>query len=133
MNSEDARWLQRISREVSNRPSHDHVEVFIPDEFLVGALGAALKNKPGAPLIRLDLQRLKSLDGGDFGITNLEGIEACENLSEVYLWGNMIRDISPLLDLPKLSHVQLFFNPLSQESFATHIPKLILKGVGIEL
>jgi hypothetical protein len=48
---------------------------------------------------------LTDLDASDFGIEDLTGIEAAQNLVSINLLGNQIADLSPLDALPNLTTI----------------------------
>ena len=90
--------------------------VDIPDPNLRAAVEAKLGKAAGATITVDDMVTLTELDGHDAGISNLIGLEFATNLIVLYLWDNLISDISPLADLTKLEKLGLNKNLISDIS-----------------
>jgi len=110
-------------------------------------------HKPTGSLTQDDLASLKYLDVSERDIERLDGIEQCIQLETLIAYGNRItnieplrsmtsltfinleeneiEDISPLLDIPGLSDVNVFGNPLSIESLCTDTDTFAAHGVAI--
>jgi Leucine-rich repeat (LRR) protein len=128
-------------------------EVVIADAGLEAALRAALE-QPEGPLLDTDLAALTTLYAEAFEIEDLSGIEFCTGVREltlsynaitnlspltgltqlnyIYLIGNQIADLSPLLANPGFDeddYVDASYNPLSLESCSVTVPALRDKGI----
>jgi LPXTG-motif cell wall-anchored protein len=57
-------------------------------------------------------------------ITSLKGLEKANNLKELYVDGNQVTDLSPILSLPNLQTLSLSFNPLKNLSELKNLTKL---------
>jgi len=57
-------------------------------------------------------------------LRSIEVLRRCPKVESVFIDCNLIEDLTPLLDLPKLKDVRVFGNPLSEESFYTVLPEL---------
>ena len=89
--------------------------VSFPDPELEAAIRSAI-GIPTGDILDTDLAGLRSLHAGSRGITNLEGIQHCVNLTSLSLWGNAIVDISPLSGLINLTELKLGFNQIADIS-----------------
>ena len=78
-------------------------------------------NKPTGDLTSADFKDLKSLDVENKHITDLTGIELCNNLEEINLKYNKISDITPLAGLPNLRKLNLYYNKVKNIDI---LPKL---------
>jgi formylglycine-generating enzyme required for sulfatase activity len=90
-------------------------EVFIPDPGLNNAIRETLQ-KPVGPLTPQDLLGLTNLSALSRNITNLQGLEAARNLSQLLLDDNHITDVSfpqLLTNMTSLSVLDLSENPIT--------------------
>ncbi len=71
---------------------------WMPDPNLRQAVQEALGLPEQIPLTELEMQKLTRLDAGDSEIKNLTGLEHAKNLTWLGLYGNQIRDLSPIDD-----------------------------------
>ena len=69
----------------------------IPDDNLKAAIEEALNKRPGEEITVDELANVTTLEASDSGVVDLSGVQVLGNLREIVLWGNRIRDISPLL------------------------------------
>ena len=111
--------------------------VDIPDANLRAAIEAALGKASGATITVDKMATLTGLDAQESNIRVLTGLEFATNLTWLWLWGNNISDISPLVantGLGKGDTVDVRGNPLSYLSLPihTHIPTLQSRGVTVE-
>ena len=90
--------------------------VGISDPGLEEAIRNALGFSDEVAITTSDLQGLKELDATDYGIRSLDGIQACENLTELTLWFNDITDITPLSNLKQLKYLDLDNNNVADLS-----------------
>jgi len=108
-------------------------------------------DKPEGVILTSDLEDITSIEAKYSGITTLDGMENCTNLTLLWLEGNQVSDISPLtplnnltwlylndnqisdvsplLSLDKLKTLYLEGNPLSNTSIEDYIPQLEERGV----
>lgn len=80
------------------------------------------------------LHELELLQALDAGIRDLSPLSALTKLSFLHLEGNLICDLTPLLDNPELGEgVEIYLNgnPLSEEAISTQIPALRERGVWV--
>jgi len=82
------------------------MNVSIPDTYLEMALLNALEQRTG-PITMEQLSSLTVLRAWEREIKNLEGIQYCTNLQELFLGYNYIKDISPLKELTQLKELYL--------------------------
>lgn len=89
--------------------------VMFPDKNLEAALRALVFEKKDKTdeLTDDDLRKIFILDGKGKGITNLAGLEKCENLLEIKLAKNEIVDVAPLKGLTNLQSLDLSNNKIS--------------------
>jgi len=83
--------------------------VIIPDTGLEHAMRAAIE-KPEGDIYRFELLRLTLFNGSGYDIKNLEGLQYCKNLTELYLISNLIDDLSPISGLTGLTTLLLTYN-----------------------
>ena len=86
--------------------------VIIPDKALESALRAELKKPLSLVLTRRNLEQVRKLDASNLGIKNIEGLQFCIHVSELYLQNNVIRDIGQLGPLTKLVKLHLGDNQI---------------------
>ena len=60
-----------------------------------------------------DILNISELDISERGISSLKGLEKAKNLKELYAYSNNIKDISPLINLPKLQYAGLERNKIT--------------------
>lgn len=111
----------------------ENVEVSFPDANLRAAVELALQTSSGATITSAEVVRLSYLEAPDAGIADLSGLDAAFSLRSLVLPENLITDISPLVDLPSLTFLDIRRNPLSVDSLNKHIPTLLSRGVGVVL
>ena len=108
--------------------------VDIPDPNLHAAISEALS---GAPITQASMRRLTTLDARDRQIVRLTGLEYATNLkelslvynnisdltpltglrlTELWLWDNLVTDLSPLFNMTTLTHLDLGYNRISDIS-----------------
>ncbi len=91
--------------------------VVFPDENLEAAIREEI-NKPTGDILKADLEKLtflwfNGLNPDSYKIKNLEGIQYCTNLTELWLWHNQISDISVLAGLYNLTGLYIRNNQIS--------------------
>lgn len=91
-------------------------EGWMPDAALRTTIREALALPVPVPLTKENILGLNSLDARDKGITDIQGLEFAQNLTNFDFGGNHIQDISPLQHLSKLSGISLFGNQISDLS-----------------
>ena len=108
----------------------------LPDPGLRRAVARALGKAPGS-VTEVDLCKLTSLNADGFGVASLAGVEATWNLGWLTLSGNAPEaggeplDLSPLVGLPSLTHLDLSDTGLvdvSDPSRLTGLRTLLLGG-----
>ena len=130
--------------------------VDIPDPNLRAAIENARGKTSGDTITTVDMAKLTALEAKNANITNLTGLEAATNLTELWLSYNSISNISPLAGLTNLTQlalrdnsisdlsplvantglgsgdtVNVSENPLNSVSIITHIPTLQSRGVEV--
>ncbi len=93
----------------------------IPDTNLTSAINKALGYAPEKPITIFDLSRLQQLDGQDYGIKDITGLEQAVGLRALNLNHNQIQDIKPLSNLTLLKTLLINSNPIQN---VTHLAKL---------
>ena len=144
-----------------DEPNDNDVAIDISDpalRTLIAQTVAGLSVLVDSPITEQTMSRLGSLRAFGAGITNLDGLEAAENINYLFLGSNVIADLSPLADLSNLSGVDLSDNrisdisplvtnadvgegdwvtltgnPLNEESVNSHIPALLERGVNVRM
>ncbi|MBN1797390.1 MAG: leucine-rich repeat domain-containing protein [Spirochaetales bacterium] len=111
--------------------SQQNIKVKFEDPGLEQAIRKTI-DKPSGDIYASELKGLKELDGEDFNIISLKGIEYCTSLEELYLSNNQIGDLSPLIGLSSLKAIWIYRNPLSGVTKNDIIPKLKKNGVKVE-
>ena len=81
--------------------------VAIPDANLRAAIAAALGKDAGTPITQADMETLDFLNAGASGISDLKGLQAAANLTELTLDHNGITDISALSGLTNLTWLEI--------------------------
>ena len=92
------------------------VVVFVASVFADLRLEAAIRaaiGKPTGDILMSDLLTITSLDASGLGITNLEGLQYCTNLTDLNLTYNAISDVTPLGSLTNLQELDLSNNTIS--------------------
>ena len=74
------------------------------------ALIRSTLSKPTGDITDTDMETITSLNGGGWNISDISGIEYCNNLTSLSLWGNQIIDISDLIGLTNLNWIDLSNN-----------------------
>ena len=123
-------WLDLTSYQVTDITVHPD-EVTIPDPGLDGVIRAELGLGPSDPILRCDLNSITELVGQSLSISNLEGIQYCENLTLVRLGTNNISDITLMEYLTNLQNLFIFSNQivdLSPLQNLTSLSQLNLNG-----
>ena len=106
-------WSTVIGLNVTSVPPLETgIVVTIPDSNLEQAIRWEL-DKPTGDLTETDLASLVSLPADDIGISSLEGLQYCVNLTYLDLSGNYISDLSPLQGLAQLEYLYLDVNNIS--------------------
>ena len=103
--------------------------VNIPDSNLRAKIEAKLGKAAGATITTADMATLITLDAGKAGISDLTGLEAATNLTELVLHNNEISDISAVVGLTKLIELNLANNPISDISAVAELTKLTRLGL----
>ena len=86
-------------------------EVFFPDPNLENLIREKISNESN-PIYQHQLLTIAELDASYQEITDLEGIQALQNLMVLDLTGNRVSDVTPLADLIKLSDLDLSANQI---------------------
>ena len=94
-----------------------------PDEDLEQAIRDAIGKQSG-DIYPSDLEGLTSLQASDEGISNLTGLEYCEDLKSLNLWGNNISSISQLSSLSQLEFLKLGGNEIQDITAVSNLKKL---------
>ncbi len=89
----------------------DDFEVTFPDPNLGAIIRAAIGVQTGA-IHRSDLLPLHIIDANDSDVSDLSGTEHCVNVSEIFLWNNSVRDVTPLAGLANLTRLQMAWNQI---------------------
>lgn len=87
--------------------------VYFPDAALESAVRASI-NKPFGCLLLSDVLKARVVDASGLGITTLEGLENCANLTELDLSNNSLKSINELTTLQNLVTLDLANNRLSR-------------------
>ncbi|WP_415331676.1 leucine-rich repeat domain-containing protein, partial [Clostridium perfringens] len=105
---------QKIST-YSNEKDKLKEVITIPDKNLEKALKDKLFGNEDSsnPITKDALLKITTLDLSDMNISNLEGIQNCENLVTLYLSLNQISNIEPLKGLTNLTTLKLNSNQIS--------------------
>ena len=90
--------------------------VDIPDPNLRAAIEAELGKAPGDTITMADIANLTRLSALFANISDLTGLEAATNLTELYLGDDSIADISPLKGLTNLTELYLADSSISDIS-----------------
>lgn len=117
-----------LSNVVRATPFVDRVVTF-PDANLEAALRDALE-KPAGDIHRSELTLLQNLQAPRRGITNLAGLEHCQNLRVLNLQENAIASIANLADLIYLTDLNLRGNALTDVSPVAGLTDLNLLDLG---
>jgi hypothetical protein len=104
-------------------------ELSIPDPNLDAVVRAALQ-KPNGPLTQADMLSLTGLSGIFRNITNVQGLEAAQNLVSLDLQDNRIIRVNILPNLTRLELLDLSENRFPQLTLPelTHLTKLRLEN-----
>ena len=98
--------------------------VDIPDPNLRAAIEAELGKASGAPITVDEMATLPRLEAPEADISNLIGLEHAINLKKLNLWGNSVKDLSPLVGLTNLESLFLDANGISNLSPLAGLTKL---------
>ncbi len=97
--------------------------VYFPDVNLDAAVREAI-GKPSGDIYQSDLSGLFSLMAYERGISNLEGLQYCTNLTQLWLGSNQISDINKLSGLVNISDMLLWSNQISNISALSGMTKM---------
>jgi hypothetical protein len=86
-------------------------EVYFSDPNLENLVREKINNEAN-PIYQHQLLTIAELDASYQEITDLEGIQALQNLIALDLTGNTVRDVTPLSDLHKLSDLDISANQI---------------------
>ena len=103
-----------ITYSCKNSTSSENSEFFTDPNFEIVIRDAL--NKPSGDITESDLLTITQIDGWSRGITNIDGIEYCENLEVINLRDNNINNIDALVDLTKLTGLSLSINQINDIS-----------------
>ena len=119
--------------------------VDIPDPGLRTAVRSALNLPDDVPLTQASMRLLNELEAADRQIERLTGLEYATNLTrlslvfnnisdltplaglrlkELWLWDNLVTDLSPLFNMTTLTHLDLGFNRISDISRLKNLTRL---------
>lgn len=98
-------------------------EIIIPDPNLNSVVREALQ-KPAGPLLQADMLRLTNLSAIFRNITNIQGLEAAQNLVSLDLQDNRITNASIITNFTKLALLDLSENRFSQLSLPAGMTNL---------
>ena len=133
-NVDDATTTITMNRDCSITANFEEGEaVTFADPNLEAAIREAI-DIPERPIYPSDLKGLTSFSASERNISDLTGLEHCTNLTELWLNGNQISDISPLVQnegLGEADAIYLWGNPLSWDSVNLYIPELKGRGVTV--
>ena len=115
---EDADMMSDGDAEDASQPVH------IPDTTLRAEIEKALGKNPGDTITHADMLTLTTFRTIGPGTEDLTGLEAAENLTELYLQWNAISDISALSGLTKLKLLDLGNNNISDISALSGLTNL---------
>lgn len=87
--------------------------VYIRDTALESAIRASI-HKPFGCLLEQDLAQARSIEAYGLGITSLDGLEFCTNLTSLDLRGNSIKSIEALTNLSNLVTLDLSNNQITR-------------------
>ena len=87
--------------------------VTIPDANLRAAIETAIGKNSGAPITRIEMANLDSLDASDADISVLTGLEYATNLKWLDLASNNITNVSVLQGMTNLTHLILSGNNIA--------------------
>ena len=79
------------------------------------------------------LMELESLDLESNEVSDISALSGLPNLASVCLHRNLVSDLSPLASLTSLDWLDLRALPLSQDAYATYIPRIKANNPGITL
>ena len=108
--------------------------VNMPDPNLRTAIETELGKASGAPITADEMATLPRLEAPEADISNLIGLEHAINLKKLNLWGNSVKDLSPLAGLTNLTELYLGINSapdLSPLVGLTNLESLFLDANGI--
>ncbi len=105
--------------------AHAFVVTF-PDKNLEAAIRKAINLPAPASITDSDLldPAFTALNASFRDIENLSGLEFCTNLTQLFLHGNRISDITPLASLTKLKDLYLWLNDISDISALENLADL---------
>ncbi len=90
--------------------------VVFPDDNLRAAIADALGKTSGDAITTMDMEALTELDASYADVTDLTGLEAATNLTQLFLGFNALSDISPVAGLTNLTELSLDLNAISDIS-----------------
>ena len=128
----------QVSEQVSTSNtlvSSEEVETWMPDPNLRAAVREALEIPEDVPLTQSDMERLTALSAEYRQIRSLGGLEYATRLTEVFLEGNPISDLSPLARLVQLRILNMAVCQISDIrplANLTRLESLYLHGNRIE-
>ena len=109
----------------------ENIDDWMPDKALQKAvatrLGVAIDQITKESILNL---RTLDLEGKNFGIVNLTGLEYAKNLSTLWLNNNQISDVSPLQNLTSLLKIELYGNQISDVSPLQNLTSLLHLNLG---
>ena len=106
------------------RPEDIAQTVNIPDPNLRAAIADERGKVPSDPITMADMVVLTQLRGYHFNISDLTGLEAATNLTQLELGDNSITDISPLAGLTNLTQLGLGDNSITDISLLAGLTNL---------
>jgi Leucine-rich repeat (LRR) protein len=89
--------------------------VVFPDPNLETEIRKAI-HKPEGDIYTTDLIGLRDFYAPEKDIKDLTGMEYCNNLESLYLYGNQITDVLPLAELANLQYLDLSYNRIKDVS-----------------
>ena len=102
----------------------------IPDPNLRAIVEIALRVASDAPIVSLEMETLTGLEARNANISDLTGLEAATNLTELSLGGNSVTDISVVAVLTNLGNLSLWDNSISDISAVVGLTNLTELSLG---
>ena len=96
-----------LSAETDEESDPSEQLVHIPDLALRGALEKALGKAAGEDITQAEMATLTRFSAQWIGVRDLTGLEYATNLTDLFLRGNLITDVSPLAGLTYLRSIYL--------------------------
>jgi Leucine-rich repeat (LRR) protein len=114
-----------LSAQTDEAPNPSDQLVHIPDPALRGEIEKALGKTAGEDITRAEMATLTRFGAQWIGVRDLTGLEHATHLTDLFLRGNVITDVSPLAGLTALRDLDMRSNSIVDVSALVGLTRVV--------